>query len=148
MNQGPIDPREQVLLTALREVLNVVPRAVEEDLRIAADLSTTEYQALVALADTHPIGLRLSELATRTGLSNSRASRLAHSLIWQGQARRRPVFEDGRGLRLVATARGLERLHHATACHVESVRRHVLDRLRVGGFDLDTLTRVLRELCP
>jgi DNA-binding MarR family transcriptional regulator len=148
MNHGPFDPREQALLAALREVLNVVPHAVEGDLRIAADLSTTEYQALAALADAHPIGLRLSELAARTGLSNSRASRLAHSLVWQGQARRRPVFEDGRGLRLVATARGLERLDHATICHAESVRRHVLDRLRVGGFDLDTLTRVLRELCP
>src|ERR1700743_3478597 len=148
MNQGPFDPHEQALLTALREVLNVVPRAVEEDLRIASDLSTTEYQALAALADTHPVGLRLSELATRTGLSNSRASRLDLSLVRQGQARRRPVFEDGRGLRLVATARGLERLHHATACHAESVRRHVLERLRVGGFDLDALTRMLRELNP
>ncbi len=72
-------------------------RAVEAELRERTGMSRTDFEVLaqLALADGHR--LRMNDLASRCGLSNSGLSRRFDALVETGWARREPCPHDARG---------------------------------------------------
>ncbi|MFJ2033526.1 MarR family winged helix-turn-helix transcriptional regulator [Streptosporangium sp. NPDC087985] len=86
----------------------------------------------------------LREQATKMGWSRSRLSRHATRMEARGLVRREPDPADGRGCYLVLTEHGLETLEDAAPAHLESVRRHFIDRLTPE--DLAALEHIARKL--
>lgn len=137
---SPLSGTEQAFWRVFARVLLALPRTLERELQAKANISTPEYVALAHLADSRPHGLRVGELATRIGLSASRASRLVDALVGKGQANRGHGIEDGRSHQITITDLGLHRIESAWPHHVTSVRRHLLDHLAEAGIDLSALT--------
>jgi DNA-binding MarR family transcriptional regulator len=139
-----LNASEEALWRAFAMVLNVLPRVLDGELQESAHISAPEYVALASLGDARPEGLRINELAGRVGLSPSRVSRLADSLVRRGEVHRDRSVEDGRGSRLRITEAGLARVEAAWPHQVASVRRHVLDHVAVE--DHAALTRAFRSI--
>ncbi|HEX6340814.1 MarR family winged helix-turn-helix transcriptional regulator [Umezawaea sp.] len=139
-----LTPPEEDLWRAFARVLNVLPRVIDVELQTKANITAPEYVALSNLGDARPDGLRISELAARVGLSASRVSRLADSLVRRGEVDRHQDPDDARGHRLTITDAGLTRIEAAWPHQVDSVRRNVLDH--VDEADYEVLTRTLRAI--
>lgn len=140
----PLSPAEEDLWRAFAQVLNVLPRMLDTRLQATANITAPEYVALASLADARPDGLRISELADRVGLSPSRVSRLAESLVRRGEVHRGRGVDDGRSAQLTVTEAGLARVEAAWPHQVANVREHVLRHLDAA--DHATLTRALRSI--
>jgi DNA-binding MarR family transcriptional regulator len=82
--------------------------------------------------------------ADKMGWSRSRLSRHATRMEERGLLRRTPDPADGRGCLLVLTEQGLDALTTAAPAHVESVRRHFIDRLTPD--DLAAIEQIARRL--
>ncbi|VVJ18407.1 Transcriptional regulator [Amycolatopsis camponoti] len=143
-DKTPLSAEEEELWRAFAWVLNVLPRTMDLRLQERANITGPEYVALANLGDVHPDGLRISELAGRVGLSPSRVSRLAESLVRRGEAERTRGGEDGRSSSLTITDAGLARVEAAWPHQVASVREHVLRHLDPA--DHAALTRSLRAI--
>jgi DNA-binding MarR family transcriptional regulator len=135
---------EEELWRAFARVLNVLPRVIDVELQAKANITAPEYVALSSLGDARPGGLRINELAARVGLSASRVSRLADSLVRRGEVARDQDVEDGRSYQLTITSAGLARIEAAWPHQVRSVRRNVLDH--VDEADYAVLIRTLRAI--
>lgn len=68
------------------------------------ELSNSELDYLYALISAEH-GLRLTELAERMNVSKASASAMASKLEARGYLQRQPCAEDGRAMRLLATAK-------------------------------------------
>jgi DNA-binding MarR family transcriptional regulator len=68
------------------------------------ELSNSELDYLYALISAEH-GLRLTELAERMNVSKASASAMASKLEARGYLQRLPCTEDGRAMRLLATAK-------------------------------------------
>lgn len=106
----------------------------------AIGLSEADYEVLSTLSEHPARTSTLREQADKMGWSRSRLSRHAARMEARGLLRRDPDPADGRGCLLVLTARGMETLESAAPAHVESVRRHFIDRL--AHEDLAALERI------
>ena len=82
--------------------------------------------------------------ADKMGWSRSRLSRHATRMEARDLLRRTPDPTDGRGCFLVLTEQGLDALTSAAPAHVESVRRHFIDRLTPD--DLAAIEQIARRL--
>jgi DNA-binding MarR family transcriptional regulator len=139
-----LTPAEEDLWRAFARILNVLPRVIDVELQTKANITAPEYVALSSLGDARPDGLRINELAARVGLSASRVSRLADSLVRRGEVDRHQSADDARSYQLTITDAGLTRIEAAWPHQVDSVRRNVLDH--VDEADYAVLTRALRAI--
>lgn len=139
-----LSPAEEDLWRAFARVLNVLPRVIDVELQTKANITRPEYVALSNLGDARPDGLRISELANRVGLSASRVSRLADSLVRRGEVERHQDTDDARSYQLTITDAGLARIEAAWPHQVDSVRRNVLDH--IDEADYEVLTKALRAV--
>jgi DNA-binding MarR family transcriptional regulator len=140
----PLDPAEEAMWRPFVHILNVMPRMLDTCLRAQANITAPEYVALSALADSRPEGLRTNDLAGRVGLSPSRVSRLADTLMHRGDIERHQNPDDGRSQVLAITEAGLARIEKAWPHHLANVRRLILDH--VDRDDFDALTRAFRAI--
>jgi DNA-binding MarR family transcriptional regulator len=140
----PLDPAEDAMWRAFVHILNVMPRLLDTSLRAQANITAPEYVALSNLADSAPEGLRINALAGQVGLSPSRVSRLADSLVSRGDIERHQAPDDGRSQVLAITEAGLARLEKAWPHHLANVRRLILDHIEREDFD--GLTRAFRAI--
>ncbi|GAA3641210.1 MarR family transcriptional regulator [Microbacterium awajiense] len=139
-----MSPEEKALMQALARVINVVPRALDADLRRDQDLPLTEYFALAYLAETDGHRARMNELAARLWMTISGATRTVIRLEQLGFVARERSATDGRGADVVLTDKGLERLRRAWPSHLQSARRRVLDHLDED--EVRILTRALGSI--
>ncbi|MEO6088136.1 MAG: MarR family winged helix-turn-helix transcriptional regulator [Umezawaea sp.] len=139
-----LTPAEEDLWRAFARILNVLPRVIDVELQTKAHITAPEYVALSSLGDARPEGLRINELAARVGLSASRVSRLADSLVRRGEVDRHQSADDARSYQLTITDAGLTRIEAAWPHQVDSVRRNVLDH--IDEADYQVLTRTLRKI--
>ena len=139
-----LTPAEEDLWRAFARILNVLPRVIDVELQTKANITAPEYVALSSLGDARPDGLRINELAARVGLSASRVSRLADSLVRRGEVDRHQSADDARSYQLTITDAGLTRIEAAWPHQVDSVRRNVLDH--IDEADYAVLTRTLRKI--
>ncbi|MGC1211893.1 MAG: MarR family winged helix-turn-helix transcriptional regulator [Micromonospora sp.] len=110
----------------------------------AIGLSEPDYEVLSTLSERPDHTSSLGEQADKMGWSRSRLSRHATRMEARGLLRRTPDPTDGRGCFLALTAEGLGALENAAPAHVESVRRHFIDRL--ASDDLLAIEQIARRL--
>ncbi len=124
-----LSPQEQQAWRTYLRGVAVVSEALNHDLIVDSGVSLNEYEVLSRLSETPERTLRMSTLAD--GLVHSR-SRLTHTvsrLESEGLVLRSTCEADRRGVNCTLTDKGLELLERAAPLHVESVRRHLVDKL-------------------
>ncbi|GAA2135563.1 MarR family winged helix-turn-helix transcriptional regulator [Glycomyces algeriensis] len=138
-----LEPEEERAWRAFRRVMVAVRHGTARDLA-AIGLSEPDYEVLSTLSERPGRTSTLGEQADKMGWSRSRLSRHASRMESRGLLRRDPDPADGRGCLLVLTPEGLRVLEEAAPAHVESVRRHFIDRLEPD--DLAALERIAARL--
>jgi DNA-binding MarR family transcriptional regulator len=138
-----LNPREERAWRAFRRVMVAVQAGTARDLA-SIGLSEPDYEVLSTLSERPSHTSTLGEQADKMGWSRSRLSRHATRMEARGLLSRAPDPADGRGCLLVLTAKGVDALERAAPTHVESVRRHFIDRLTPQ--DLSALERIARRV--
>lgn len=122
----------------------VFSRVIDSYLEAEHGLSLHAFLVLRALADDPQRRLRMSELATRVGLTASGATRLVSGLERSRLVVRTACSEDGRVTYARLTEAGAEKLRAAARTHGDGVRRLLVDRLADG--ELAELRTLLARL--
>ena len=107
------------------------------------ELSNSELDYLYALISAEH-GLRLTELAERMNVSKASASAMASKLEARGYLQRLPCTEDGRAMRLLATAKSsaLEQEERDVYVHtVASLAEHLSPE------EMQQLSHLLAKAC-
>ncbi|MFB4289901.1 MarR family winged helix-turn-helix transcriptional regulator [Nonomuraea sp. ATR24] len=138
-----LEADEERAWRALRRMMIAVQTRTARDLA-ELGLSDPDYEVLSTLSERPGRTSTLHEQAAKMGWSRSRLSRHATRMEARGLLRREPDPDDGRGCYLVLTDHGLETLEDAAPAHLESVRRHVIDRLSPA--DLAALEEIAGKL--
>jgi DNA-binding MarR family transcriptional regulator len=132
---------EQHTWRAYLQAVQQVQAHLERELERDAGMPLAYYQILMMLSEAPERTLRMTELAERTWSSRSRLSHAVDRLEEHGWVQRTSCPSDKRGAFAVLTDAGFAVLAAAAPGHVESVRRHVFDRLRPEQ------VRQLEEIC-
>lgn len=110
------------------EVVGQLNIELESDLN-AHGLTSGDYQVLVYLSEAPDDRLRMCDLADSLNLSPSGLTRRLDGLVRKGMVSRERSESDRRVMMAVLTPKGRDKLVAAAPHHVESVRRHLIDRL-------------------
>jgi DNA-binding MarR family transcriptional regulator len=124
-----LTPAEQRTWRAYLRAAQHLQAQLDRELERDAGMPFAYFQILVILSEVPERRLRMSDLAERTWSSRSRLSHAIDRLEDRGWVERSSSPSDGRGAFARLTDSGFEILTAAAAKHVESVRRHVFDRL-------------------
>jgi DNA-binding MarR family transcriptional regulator len=130
-----LNEREQELWRGWIAASMLLPDRLSRDLQEQHGLTGTDYQILVELSESPERRMRMSTLADRTLLSRSRLSHQVDRMAKAGLVERQECEQDGRGMFAVLTDHGWQTIVKAAPDHVESVRRHLLDRLTREEFE-------------
>ncbi len=112
----------------------LLPDRINRDLQEQHGLTGTDYQILVELSEHPDRRVRMSALADLTLMSRSRLSHQIDRMARAGLVTREVCPQDGRGMYAALTEHGWNTIVAAAPDHVESVRRHLLDRLTPEQF--------------
>jgi DNA-binding MarR family transcriptional regulator len=110
-------------------VVELLPTALDSQLRRDAGLLSFDYYVLAMLSEAPGKVLRMSALAAQTNSTPARLSNVVKRLEGRGLIARRSPPGDGRGTEARLTTRGLATLRAAAPGHVATVREHVIDAL-------------------
>ncbi|WP_334685047.1 MarR family winged helix-turn-helix transcriptional regulator [Intrasporangium calvum] len=135
---------ERATWVRLSAVLELLPAALDSQLRRDADLTYFDYYLLAMLSETSERTLRMSALAHRTNATLPRLSHVVRRLEERGLVTRSQCLEDGRATNARLTDAGWEALVAAAPGHVTTVRHHVVDALTPG--QLHTLGEIADQL--
>jgi DNA-binding MarR family transcriptional regulator len=102
---------------------------ITRDLAKDSGLSDADYDVLSSLSESDGHVLRLGDLAAHMLWSKSRLSHHITRMEQRGLVARRECPSDGRGAVLTLTETGWQAIRAAAPPHLESVRRHFIDRL-------------------
>lgn len=138
---GPDERDAWIALTALTEVL---PSAIDAQLKRDAALNRFEYMIMAGLSESEGRAMLMSDIAKFASGSISRASHAVTRLENQGFVQRRPYEPDGRHIEVRLTDAGLAKLEAVAPGHVCEARRLVIDRLTPA--QLKALNRIARTL--
>jgi len=119
-------------------------KALDADLLAGHGIGMSGYVMLARLGQSEDGKLRMSQLADRSLLSQSRVSRLADELAGRGLLERLPCDADSRVVYAAITDAGLELLEEAQETHFS----HVDDRFfaSLSETDVKALVRIWRRL--
>jgi DNA-binding MarR family transcriptional regulator len=132
VNPEPLTPTEEMFWRALMRIVLSLPRQLHDDMVRAAGLSASEYTVIMNLSEAPNRQLRMADLASATGLSASRTTRLVDALQSHGLVAKRASSADGRSNLAELTSLGLTKLRSAWPAHMASVRGRVLDHIPPG----------------
>lgn len=124
-----LDDDERETWLRLIAVAELLPAALDAQLRRDSGLTHFEYFVLAMLSEAPERTLRMTALAERTNASLPRLSHVVRRLEDRGLLERFPCPEDGRATNARLTATGWDAVVAAAPGHVEAVRRLVLDPL-------------------
>ena len=124
-----LSPAEQRAWRAYLQSVQQLQAQLDRELERDTGMPLAYYQILAMLSEAPERSLRMNDLATRTWSSRSRLSHAVDRLEERGWVQRMSSPSDKRGALAVLTDAGFEVLAAAAPRHVESVRRHVFDRL-------------------
>ena len=79
-NPEPFTPTEEMFWRALMRIVLTLPRQLHDDMVRAAGLTASEYTVIMNLSEAPNRQLRMADLASATGLSASRTTRLVDNL--------------------------------------------------------------------
>jgi DNA-binding MarR family transcriptional regulator len=140
----PLTPDEEVLWRAINKIMIALPRALDSDLVRGAGLTLPEYGTLMNLSEAERREMRMTDLASATGLSPSRITRLVDDLQSRGLVSKRRSADDGRGNVASLTDKGLAKLEESYPEHLESARNRVTDH--VSPSDVRRVSRSLANI--
>jgi len=135
-SRGWLTPDEQEAWRAYLATSKLLFRQLDRDLN-PFGLSGNDYEILVVLSEAPEHRLRMTDLADATAQSRSRLSHQITRMEAAGLVRRDSCPGDKRGLFAVLTETGMATIERIAPNHVDSVRRHFIDRLTPE--QLDTL---------
>ncbi len=124
-----LDDRELAAWVRLAAVLELLPGALEAQLRRDSDLSHFEYWVLAMLSESPDRTLRMSQLAARTSATLPRLSHVVQRLEERGWVKRFPCELDRRATNARLTGAGWKKVVASAPGHVENVRELVFDAL-------------------
>jgi len=130
----------------LLETHRLLTRQLDAQLEAEHGLTLSGLELLGRLAAADERRLRLSTLASETGLSLSRVSRIADGLERRGLLRRRPCPADARAVNAHLTAEGLNLARAAQATHFANVQLRFFDRVSLE--EVATLAAVFSRFAP
>jgi DNA-binding MarR family transcriptional regulator len=135
-----VEPRwlnddERAAWLRLVAVAELLPAALDAQLRRDSGLTHFEYFVLAMLSEAPERTLRMTALAQRTNATLPRLSHVVRRLEERGLVERFPCPEDGRATNARLTDGGWRTVVGAAAGHVEAVRRLVLDPLSPAQVD-------------
>lgn len=125
---------EQASWRAWIAASTLLPDRLSRDLQEKWGYSAADYVILMTLSESSDRRMRMSDLADATLASRSRLSHQIDRLGKDGLVERQPCPDDKRGYFAVLTPTGWEALVAMSSDHVESVRRHLVDRLSPAEF--------------
>lgn len=124
-----LSPPEEALWRAIMRIVKALPRHLDSDLVRGAGLSASEYTTIMHLSEAPNRELRMSDLASATGLSASRMTRLVDDLQSRSLVTKVASSTDARGNVAGVTPRGMAKLRAAWPVHLESVRTRFFDHI-------------------
>jgi DNA-binding MarR family transcriptional regulator len=113
----------------LMAVVELLPGALDSQLRRDAGLTHFEYFVLAMLSESPDRTLRMTALAQHTNATLPRLSHVVRRLEERGLVERFPCPEDGRATNARLTDDGWDKLVAAAPGHVETARHYVIDAL-------------------
>jgi len=135
-----LDPEERAAWIRLAAVVELLPAALDAQLRRDADLTHFEYWVLSMLSEAEDRTLRMTALAERTNASLSRLSHVAARLESRGLIERFPCPTDKRATNARLTAEGWDKVVATAPGHLDAVRHYVIDGL--GREQLEQLAAI------
>lgn len=124
-----LNAEEQQTWRAYLTATQLLHAQLDRELQRDSGIPHAYYEILVRLSEAPDRVLRMSELADAADSSRSRLSHAVARLEQAGWVQRESCPTDRRGSFARLTDEGFEALADAAPAHVESVRRHLLDRL-------------------
>ena len=121
-----------------------ITRELEAQLGSGHELTLSDYDVLVQLAQAPGRRLRPVELARAVLLTRSGVTRLVHGLERDGLVERIPAPDDNRGSLVALTPAGRDVLRRASRTHLAGVRERFADRFE--DEELRTLSELLGRL--
>jgi DNA-binding MarR family transcriptional regulator len=110
-------------------VVELLPGALDSQLRRDHDLTHFEYFVLAMLSEAPERTLRMSLLASRTNATLPRLSHVISRMEQRGLVERAPCPEDRRASNVRLTEVGHDAIVAAAPSHVATVRHNVIDAL-------------------
>ena len=109
---------------------------LDRELREEHEISFSEYEILVRLAESSGGRMRMAILADSMCHSRSRVTHTVARMERADLVRREASDNDGRGVEAVMTEAGRRRLDEAAPTHVRGVRSHLIDLATPDEFDV------------
>jgi DNA-binding MarR family transcriptional regulator len=124
-----LDRGELSAWVRLAAVLELLPAALDAQLRRDAGLTHFDYYVLAMLSEVPGRTLRMSALAERTTATLARLSHVVQRLEARGLLERTACPDDRRATNARLTEAGWEKVRDCAPGHVETVREYVVDAL-------------------
>jgi DNA-binding MarR family transcriptional regulator len=122
--------REQLAAwVRLAAVLELLPAALDSQLRRDAQLTHFDYYVLAMLSESPDRTMRMAKLAESTTATLARLSHVVQRLETRGLLERVPCPGDRRATNARLTEAGWQKVRQAAPDHVTFVRDHVIDAL-------------------
>lgn len=131
-------------------VMELLPAALDAQLRRDSNLTMFEYQVLAMLSEAQDNTLRMTHLAAETNATLPRLSHVVRRLEERGLVSRAQCEQDGRATNASLTAAGTAKIEEAAPGHVRAARHLVVDALTPEQLDnLGEITdAILKRLDP
>jgi DNA-binding MarR family transcriptional regulator len=133
---APLTEQEIALWRSWGLARHRLTRLLDDAMTERTGLTMVEFATLEILSESPAHRARFSDISARCGLSPSRISRLADTLIQRGLAQRTRDNTDGRGALLALTEAGLVRHKMALLHHNRLARHFVLNQIPKAHLDL------------
>ena len=141
-----LDEAQQSAWRKLITVVELLPGALDSQLRADADLSHFDYFTLAMLSEAPNRSLRMTALAELTNSTLPRLSHVASRLEERGYLERTPCPEDRRATNARLTDAGWEKVVATAPGHVGIVRETVFSGLDSDDVaDLDRIMTAILE---
>ncbi|MBG6095719.1 MarR family winged helix-turn-helix transcriptional regulator [Nocardioides luteus] len=124
-----LSPAERAAWVRLIAVLELLPGALDSQLRRDAGLTHFDYGVLAMLSEAPGRTLRMTELAGYTNATLPRLSNVVKRLADRGLIERLACPGDRRATNVRLTEAGHEKMVASAPGHVDAVREYVFDSL-------------------
>lgn len=124
-----LDRGEMAAWVRLAAVLELLPAALDAQLRRDAQLTHFDYFVLAMLSEAPGRTLRMTALAEQTAATLARLSHVVQRLEGRGLIERFPSPDDRRATNARLTEAGWEKVEESAPGHVATVREYVIDAL-------------------
>ena len=139
-----LDDAQQSAWRKLIQVVELLPGALDSQLRRDADLSHFDYFTLAMLSEAPDRTLRMTALAEITNSTLPRLSHVVSRLEERGYVERVRSDEDRRATNAALTEAGLQKVVESAPGHVEAVRGIVFADLDAA--DVADLDRIMAKI--